>query len=67
MERENDADEVQRAIFRAMTPAERWRAATRLYWSARRLKAAHLRSLHPEWTAERVEDEVKRAFMNARG
>ena len=62
-----DGDEVQFEIFRRMTPAQRWAAAQRLYWSARRLKAAHLRSLHPDWDEEQVQRAVKEAFLNVRG
>ena len=62
-----DADEVQFEIFRRMTPAQRWAAAQRLYWSARRLKAAHLRALHPEWSEDQVQHAVKEAFMYVRG
>ncbi|HXC34996.1 MAG TPA: hypothetical protein VNV43_03925 [Candidatus Acidoferrales bacterium] len=56
----------QFAIYRRMTPEQRWRAAQRLYWTCRRHKAAFLRSLHPNWTEEKVEDEVRRVFLNAR-
>ena len=62
-----DAEEMQFEIFRRMTPGERWAVAQRLYWSARRLKAAHLRSIHPEWTDAEVERAVKEAFMYVRG
>ena len=56
----------QFAIYRRMTPELRWHAARRLYWTCRRHKAAFLRSLHPDWAEEKVEDEVKRVFLNAR-
>lgn len=56
----------QFAIYRRMTPEQRWRAAHRLYWTCRRHKAAFLRSLHPEWTEEKIEDEVRSVFLNAR-
>jgi len=46
-----------------MTYAERWRAARALDASARRLKAAYLRQLHPDWTDEEIQREVRRAFM----
>ena len=62
-----DANAVQVEILRRMTPIERLRIAERLYWSARRLKAAHLRALHPDWPAERVDNAVKEAFMYVRG
>jgi hypothetical protein len=56
----------QFAILRRMTPEQRWRAAHRLYWTCRRHKAAFIRSQHPEWAEQRVEDEVRRIFQNAR-
>jgi hypothetical protein len=56
----------QLAIFRRMTPEQRWRAARRLYWSCRRHKAAFLRSQHPDWTDQRVANEVRSIFLNAR-
>lgn len=63
---EEQASPEQIAIFRRMTPEQRWRAAHRLYWTCRRHKAAFLRSQHPDWTEPRVEDEVRRIFQNAR-
>jgi hypothetical protein len=56
----------QVAVLRRMTPEQRWRAAHHLYWTCRRHKAAFLRSQHPDWAAERVENEVRRIFQNAR-
>jgi hypothetical protein len=61
------ARQIQLEIFRRMTPGERWKVACSLYWSARRLKAAHLRQQHPDWSEERVALEVKTAFMHVRG
>ena len=56
----------QIAALRAMTPAERWRAATDVYWSARRMKVAFVRSQHPDWSDEAVEAHVRRLFLDAR-
>jgi hypothetical protein len=56
----------QQAIFRAMTPSQRWQAAVDLYWSARRLKTAFVRSQHPDWTDERVDALVRNVFFHAR-
>lgn len=56
----------QFAVFRAMTPEQRWRAAHRLYWTARRHKAAFLQSQHPDWPEERVAAEVREIFSHAR-
>jgi hypothetical protein len=56
----------QTVRFRQMTPEQRWKAAMSLYWSMRKLKTSHIRAQHPHWSDERVDEEVKRAFMNVR-
>jgi hypothetical protein len=57
----------QIALVRAMPGQERLRVAERLYWSARKMKAAGLRAQHRDWPETRVEAEVRRIFSNARG
>ena len=52
----------QITAWRAMTGARRLRLAERLYWSARKMKAAGLRSQHPDWPEQRLRDEVRRIF-----
>lgn len=54
------------AVLRRMSGQDKWRAAFRLYWSARALKAAALRGQHPEWTEEQVQARVKEIFLHAR-
>ncbi len=56
----------QFVALRAMTGARRLRLAERLYWSARKMKTAGLRSQHPDWTEQRLNDEVCRIFSHAR-
>jgi hypothetical protein len=56
----------QFAIFRRMTPEQRWRTANRLYWTCRRHKTAFLASQHPDWPERQVADEVRRIFSHAR-
>lgn len=56
----------QIACYRAMTPAERWKQAERLYWTARRMREAYERSIHPDWTEQQVLDHVRRIFLLAR-
>jgi hypothetical protein len=60
------ASPEQIEILRHMTPDQRWRAAHRLYWTMRRHKAAFLQSQHPEWPEQKIQDEVRRLFSNAR-
>jgi len=56
----------QMKLLRAMSGQERLRVAGRLYWSARKMKAAGLRAQHPDWPEVRVEAEVRRLFSHAR-
>ena len=53
----------QREILRRMTPDQKLRAAMRLYWSARELKAAGVRAERPELDEDSVQEEVRRAFL----
>jgi hypothetical protein len=53
-------------VLQAMSPAQKLRAAERLYWSARQLKAAALRVEHPDWTEEAIQRAVRQIFLYAR-
>ncbi len=44
----------QLRAYRAMTQKRKLRAASDLYWAARRLKEAAVRQQHPEWSDEQV-------------
>lgn len=57
--------EEQIARYRAMTPSERLRQAELLYWTARRLREAHERALHPDWSDEQIASHVRRIFLRA--
>ena len=58
--------EAQRVV-QAMSPAQKLRAAERLYHSARQLKTAALRAQHPEWSDATIRRVVREAFLYARG
>ena len=51
--------------LRRMTPAQRYEASRQLYWTLRRHKRAFLQSLHPEWSKERLDREVRQSFLDA--
>lgn len=61
----HDGPELKK-VLRAMSPAQKLRAAERLYWSARQLKAAALRAEHPDWTEEAIQQAVRQIFLYAR-
>ena len=49
-----------------MTPGERLRQATQLYWLARRLREAQERTLHPTWTDDEIASHVRKIFLRAK-
>lgn len=53
-------------VLQAMAPAQKLRAAERLYYSARQLKAAALRAERPDWTDEAIHRAVRMIFLYAR-
>ena len=59
-------DPKQYEIYRQMTPQRRLALAESLCWSARKMKAAWLRSLHKDWTEIQISKEVACIFSNAR-
>ncbi len=52
-------------VLQAMSPAQKLRAAERLYYSAWQLKAAALRAEHPDWTDEAIRLAVRNIFVYA--
>ncbi len=66
MRPDEQASREQIDILRAMPGEQRLRLAERLYWSARKLKRAGLRTQHPDWPDERLDAEVRRIFLHAR-
>jgi hypothetical protein len=57
---------AQVAAFRRMTPAEKLEIALQLRQAAWELKAAGLRTQHPEWSEEQVQESVREIFLYAR-
>jgi hypothetical protein len=51
--------------LRRLDGREKLRTAFSLYWGARKLKAAALRSQNPGWTEEQVQQKVKEIFLHA--
>ncbi len=63
---DDDPSPEQIKIYRRMTPGRRLEVAEQMYWSARRMKHAWLRTLHPDWVHTEIEAEVTRIFSHAR-
>ena len=60
-----DLHPAQIEAYRRMTPAEKWGEAVRLYRQARNLKRAGLRMAYPDWSEERIDEEIQKIFLNA--
>lgn len=61
---EMDASEIQPAIYRRMTPAQRWDQAVRLWKQARALAEAGVRHRHPAASNSEVQRRVARLFLH---
>jgi hypothetical protein len=59
------AEESER--FAGMTAEKKIQLAIELYWAARELMAAGLRARKPNWTEEKIRDEVRKAFLYGSG
>jgi hypothetical protein len=54
----------QDAIYRNMTPAQRWAQAVRLWRQARLLTEAGVRQRHPDASDQEVQKRVARLFLH---
>ena len=66
MDHEQEARQRQIEIYRAMTPAEKYRQIMQLRAFAWEVKRAGVKSMHPDWTDEQVEAEVREIFPYVR-
>ncbi len=57
-------DDDMAQVFRAMSGAERLKIASDLFRSARRMIASHLAAEHPDWSAERIQEETARRLSH---
>lgn len=60
-----EAERVRIEAIRRMTAAQKWQVIQNLYWFSREMKAAGVRSQHPDWSEAQVQAEVKRIFLHA--
>lgn len=57
-------DEVMAEVLRFKTPAERIRIAFDLWTSTHDMLMTHLKNTHPEWSPERIKQEVARRLSH---
>ena len=53
------------AMLRQLSGQQKLRTAFAMYWSARALKAAGLRSQFPLWSEQQLQQKVKEIFLHA--
>lgn len=58
-------DDKTAEILRAKTGAERLAIASEMAASVRSMMAAHLRAVHPTWTDEQLQAEMRRRLNSA--
>jgi hypothetical protein len=56
----------QKLIFKSMKPEKKLDVALHLIFSSKELKKAELRTRHPEWNEDRIEQRVREIFLYAR-
>jgi hypothetical protein len=61
---EPDLHEAQIQALRRMTQAQRLVVNASLWDHAHTLKRAMIRSLHPDWTKEQIEEAVQKVFQS---
>jgi hypothetical protein len=52
--------------FKNFSPEKKLDLSMQLYYSARELKRAALKPIHPDWDSRKIEAEVVRIFLHAR-
>lgn len=57
---------IQAQRFSAMTVAEKWKVAKGLLRTARETRRAGLSMRYPEWSPEKIEQELAREISRAR-
>lgn len=57
---------LQAQRLRAMSPAEKWDVAKGLLRTARETRRAGLALRHPDWSPQRIEQELARELSRAR-
>jgi hypothetical protein len=55
----------QKRIFASMSPEQKLKLVLGLYHSAKKLKRAGLKTQHPDWSEEQIEQSVREIFLYA--
>ena len=62
--RDEQSSPEEIAILRATTGQQRLKVAEHMFWMARKLKAAGVRSMHPDWSEAEVMAKVNHIFLH---
>lgn len=63
---DSKSDEVYWDTLSKLSYEKKWMLATSAYWTAWNIKQSALKALHPDWSDEKINFEVRRAFLGAR-
>jgi hypothetical protein len=62
---ENTSEKIRTEIYRRMAPVQKLEEAFRLRELAWTIKAASIRSMHPDWNEQAIDAEVRKIFLYA--
>lgn len=62
----NENTSIEANRFKNFPPGKKIDLAMQLYYSAKELKRAALKQIHPNWDNRKIEAEVLRIFLHAR-
>ena len=57
-------DDAMAEVLRRKTPAGRIKIGFDMWISAHKMLLTHLRSIHPDWSNQQVQEEVARRFLH---
>jgi len=63
---QEEINEPEKLRFKNMSAEKKLLLSLDLYYSARNLKKAWLKKIHPEWDEKKLEAEVREIFLYAR-
>ena len=59
------SEKLRTSIYSQMPPTQKWEEAFRLREFAWTIKAASVRTMHPNWSERDIESEVRKIFLYA--
>lgn len=59
------AEEIQSQIYSKMSYTQKWQEFLKIKEAAWAIKAAGIRSQHPDWEEQKIQEKVRKIFLYA--